>query len=157
MNTDWNLRFMKLADYIAQWSKDRGAKVGAVIVMDKEVVSMGYNGFPRNCDDEVEKRFERPLKYEWTLHAEQNAIINAARRGISIMGASMYLNWFPCSLCAGMIVNAGIKKLYCDKEPDFTNATFGEGFKIAIEKLAEGGVEIIYMDYDANRQGNISN
>lgn len=155
VKTNWNLRFMQLADHVAQWSKDRNTKVGAVIVVDKNPVSMGYNGFPRGCDDEIDERHLRPTKYDWVLHAEENAIINAARNGQATKGADMYVNWFPCAKCAGMIVNAGIKTLYCDNEPDFTNHTFGEGFKLALQKLAEGGVEIVYMKYDANRQVKI--
>jgi len=148
---NWNLKMMQLADQTAQWSKDRSRKVGAVIVRDINPISLGVNGFPRGCDDDVEERHARPLKYDWVLHAEQNAIINAARHGQSTDGADMYVNWFPCSNCAGMIVQSGIKRLFCDKEPDFTDAVFGAGFKIALEKLSEGGVEIIYMNYDAHR------
>lgn len=151
MKTNWDLRFMQLADHIAQWSKDRSTKVGAVIVIDKNPVSVGYNGFPRGCDDDLNERHERPIKYYWVLHAEENAIINAARHGQKTMGADMYVNWFPCAKCAGMIVNAGIKRIFCDKEPDFSNSQFGVGFKLALEKLSEGGVEVIYMNYDAHR------
>jgi len=151
MKTNWDLRFMQLADHVAQWSKDKSTKVGAVIVIDKNPISVGYNGFPRGCDDDNEERHQRPLKYDWVLHAEENAIINAARYGQKTMGADMYVNWFPCAKCAGMIVNAGIKRIFCDKEPDFNNPQFGDGFKLAIQKLTEGGVEIIYMNYNANR------
>ena len=54
-----------------------------------------------------------------------------------------------------MIVNAGIKRIFCNKEPNFNNPQFGAGFKLALEKLAEGGVEVIYMNYGANRQTKI--
>lgn len=152
VKTNWDLRFMQLADHVAQWSKDRSTKVGAVIVIDRNPVSVGYNGFPRGCNDDLEERHARPLKYDWVLHAEENAIINAARHGQVTKDGDMYLNWFPCARCAGMIVNAGIKRLFCDKEPDFSNVQFGAGFKLALQKLAEGGVEVIYMNYDAHRQ-----
>lgn len=150
-NVDWNLRFMQLADHVAQWSKDKSTKIGAVIVRERDPLSIGYNGFPRGCDDDCEERHERPLKYDWVLHAEENAIINAARQGNKVMGADMYVNWFPCAKCAGMIINAGIKRVFCDKKPDFNHPTFGASFKLSLEKLTEGGVEIIYMDYDAHR------
>lgn len=149
--TNWDLRFMKLADDVAKWSKDRSTGVGAVIVNDKDIISMGYNGFPRGCNDDIEERHQRPLKYQWTAHAEENAIVNAARKGIKTMGTTMYLNWFPCDRCAGMIVNAGIKRIVCNKEPDFTNTVFGESFKIAVQKLNEGGVEISYLDYKSTK------
>jgi len=152
----WDARFMKLADMeVAQWSKDRSSRVGMVIVKDREIISTGFNGMPRGCDDDVEARHERPEKYNWFIHAEPNAIINAARQGKSTLGCDAYLNWFPCDQCAGFIVQAGIKRLYCDKEPNFNDVKWGEGFKRAIQKLIEGGVEVIYMNYDAHRQGNI--
>jgi len=152
VKNDWNLKMMELADYVAGWSKDRSTVVGAVIVRGKDPISTGVNGFPSGCDDDKPERHERPLKYDWVLHAEENAIIKAAKYGHATAGADMYVNWFPCSKCAGMIVNAGIKRIFCDKEPDFDNVTFGAGFRLAIEKLTEGGVEIIYMNYDAHRQ-----
>lgn len=153
---DWNVRFMELADYISQWSKDRSTRVGAIIVNDRNPISMGYNGFPRGSDDNNDERHERPDKYEWVLHAEENAIINAARHGQQTKDCEMYVSWFPCSKCAGMIVNSGIKKLFCDKRPDFSNPKFGNGFKISLKKLEEGGVEVIYLDYDVKyRQANV--
>ena len=73
-------RFMNLA-YVAEWSKDRSTKVGCVVIgPDREVRSMGYNGFPRGINDEIERRHARPDKY--TEHAERNAIYNAARVGV---------------------------------------------------------------------------
>ena len=152
----WDLRFMRIADLeVAQWSKDRSSKVGAIIVKDKEIVTSGYNGFPRGCNDDVEARHERPEKYKWTIHAEKNAVINAARQGKSTLGCDMYVNWYPCDQCAGLIVNSGIKRIFCDKEPDWNDLKWGEDFKRAKIILEEGGVEVIYMDYDAHRQGNI--
>ena len=135
--TDWNLRFMRIADLeIAQWSKDRSSKVGCVIVKNREIVTSGYNGIPRGVNDDVEERHARPEKYHWFIHSEANAIINAARQGKSTLDCDMYVNWFPCDSCSGFIVQAGIKRLFCDKEPDLNNPNFGEG----------------YMNYDAHRQ-----
>jgi len=152
--TKWDVRFMEMADLqVAQWSKDRSSKVGVVIVKDREIVTTGFNGIPRGCEDDFEPRHERPEKYNWFIHAEPNAIINAARQGKSTLGCNMYLNWFPCDQCAGYIVQAGIRRLYVDKEPDINDSKWGEGFKRAIEKLLEGDVEIIFMGYDAHRQG----
>ena len=155
-NKKWDLRFMKLADLeIAQWSKDRSSKVGAVIVKDREVISVGYNGMPRGCNDDVEARHERPEKYSWMIHAEANSIINAARQGKSTLNCEMYLNWFPCDQCAGFIIQAGIIRLICDKEPDYDDTKWGVGFKRAVKKLNEANIEIVYLNYDAHRQGNI--
>jgi dCMP deaminase len=150
--TDWNLRFMRMADLeVAQWSKDRSRKIGAVIIKDREIVTTGFNGMPRGVNDDVDARHEKPEKYHWFIHAESNAIINAARQGKSTLGADIYVNLFPCDTCAGFIVQAGIKKFFCDKEPDFNDPKFGEGFKRALIILSEGSVEVIYMNYDAHR------
>ena len=150
--TNWNTRFIKLADYIAQWSKDENSKVGAVIVVDKNPISIGYNGFPRGSDDLVLSRHEKPAKYDWVLHAEENAIINAARHGHSVKGADMYLNWYPCHRCAGMIVNAGIKTLYVTEPPNTKHPTKGESFKIASQKLRESEVVVRIVPTLVNRK-----
>ena len=96
--TRWKSKFMRLAEEIADWSKDRSSKVGCVIVgPSNEIRSTGFNGFPRGVADDISERLTRPEKYLWTEHAERNAIYNAARAGISLEGCTMYLPWFPCA------------------------------------------------------------
>ncbi len=152
--TKWDLRFMRIADLeVAQWSKDRSSRVGCVLVKDKEIISTGFNGMPRGCDDNVEARHERPEKYKWMHHAELNAVVNAARQGKSTLSCSAYLNWYPCDHCAGVLVNAGITVLYADEEPDWNDERWGTDFKRARTILKEGGIEVIYMNYNAHRQG----
>ena len=152
----WDLRFMKMADLdVAQWSKDQSSKVGCVIVKDRRIISTGYNGMPRGCNDDAPERHERPEKYSWFVHAEPNGIINAAREGVSTLGADMYLNWYPCDVCSTYIVQAGIKRLFADQEPEWEHHKWGDDFKRAKTVLDEGGIEVIYMNYDAHRQGNI--
>ena len=148
----WDLRFMRIADLeVAQWSKDRSSKIGALIVKDREIITSGFNGMPRGCDDNIETRHERPEKYHWFIHAEANAIVNAARQGKCTLECNMYINWFPCSNCAGLIVNSGIKKVFCDKKPEWEHPKWGNDFKRSKTILDEGKVEIIYMNYDAHR------
>lgn len=155
MSRKWDLRFMRIADLeVAQWSKDKSSKVGAVIVKDREIVTSGFNGMPRGCNDNVKARHERPEKYHWMIHAEANAIVNAARQGKSTLDCDIYLNWYPCDVCSGLVVNAGIKRIFCDKEPEWDHLKWGEDFKRARTILAEGGVEVIYMNYDAHRKAN---
>lgn len=142
--TDWDQRFIDLAEYIGNWSKDRSTKVGAVIVDDdKRVVGMGYNGFPAGFDDEIDSRHERPVKYAYTEHAERNAIFTAARNGSHIKGCTMYLKWFPCVDCARAIIQSGIKRVVCTK-PDFDDVRWGHSFKVSHELLVECGVELTY-------------
>lgn len=144
MKTDWDNRFLGLADYISKWSKDKSRGVGAVIVNDdKRVVSFGYNGFPSGVDDEIEARHERPAKYDWTVHAEENAITNAARIGVATKDTTMYLNLFPCARCAGNIINSGIKKVVVSKEPNLEDEKYGNEFRISREKLIEADVDIL--------------
>ena len=117
----WDRKFIELAKHVSTWSKDT-TKVGAVIVDDNNIVlSLGYNGFPRKADDDLEERKERSVKLLYTIHAEENAILNAARKGISLEGSTMYLQWFPCMECAKRIVNSGIKRLVCS---DYDHSDF---------------------------------
>lgn len=151
MKTDWNKRFLDLAEHVSTWSKDKSRKVGAVIVNDdKRVVSFGYNGFPSGIDDEVDERHERPAKYDWVVHAEENAITNAARIGVSTKGTTIYLNLFPCARCAGVIINSGIKKVVVNKKPNYNDSKYGEEFKISKQKLVEADVNIEIIEDDKN-------
>lgn len=134
-----------LANHIATWSKDQSTKVGCVIAQGNRVISMGYNGFPSGMNDDDQRRHERPLKYKITEHAERNAIYSAARLGIPLSWASMYLPWYPCSDCARAIAQSGISHLACYK-PDFSDARWGEDFKISEVILSESGVEVEYVE-----------
>jgi dCMP deaminase len=143
---DWDKRYIDLADFISQWSKDKSTKVGSVIVDEEnhDIVSIGYNGFPRGCDDTKEERHLRPAKYWYTEHSERNCIYNASRNGKSTNGKIMYVQFFPCVDCARGIIQSGIKRLITT-EPDFNNPRWGESAKIAKELLDECGVEIKYI------------
>ena len=154
--TKWDLRFMRIADLeVAQWSKDRSSKVGCVLVKDREIITTGFNGIPRGVNDNIDTRHEKPEKYFYFHHAELNAVVNAARQGKSTLNCDAYVNWYPCDHCAGVLVNAGIKRVFCDREPEWEHHKWGGSFKRASTILNEGGIEVIYMNYDAHRQGNI--
>jgi dCMP deaminase len=145
--TDWNKRFIGLAEHVSGWSKDHSTKTGAVIVgPDKEILSIGFNGFPRGCDGDVDERHERPAKYSWTEHSERNAIYNAARIGVSLKDSTIYMLWYPCADCARAIAQAGIARMVCqphDKAPDKTKD--GWQFEIATLVLEEAGAEIVVL------------
>ena len=144
----WNIRFSELAKHVADWSKDTSTKVGAIIVNpeEKNPISMGFNGFPARVNDSILERNERPLKYFYTQHAEINAISNAAKNGGKTMGCEMYVNFFPCSSCAGAIVNAGISRLFCDKKPDYDNEKWGESWKISKTIFDEANIAVIFIN-----------
>ncbi len=128
--------------HISGWSKDKNRKVGAVIVdNDNVVLSMGYNGIPRGCDDSIECRYDRPIKYLYTEHAERNAIYHAARHGVSLKGCRLYVTLFPCADCARALIQSGITKIIAP-EPDVTHEVWGEHFKAAIQMMEEANIEL---------------
>jgi dCMP deaminase len=143
----WDHRYLQLAHHVGQWSKDRSARTGCVIADSDGIVrTMGYNGFIRGVDDEIEERHRRPQKYDWTEHAERNAIYNAARVGISVLGCTLYVNWFPCKDCARATVQAGIVRLV-GLEPERADPTWGMDFEFSERLFAEVGVEVALYNY----------
>ena len=97
---------------IANKSKDTSTKIGAVIVNDNnQIIKIGYNGFPIGVDDSIKERFERPLKYSYTAHAEANAIFFAARDGAKIERCRLYTNALCCNECAKAVIQSGIKEV----------------------------------------------
>jgi len=142
---DWDARFMGLARYVGSWSKDRSTKVGCVIVGPaNEVRAIGYNGFVRGLDDSDEARHERPAKYQWTEHAERNAIYHAAQVGSPLRGCRMYVPWFPCMDCARAIVQCGLVELIA-QQPDLNDPRWGGDFRSSVEMLAEAGVRVRFV------------
>lgn len=140
---DFDEYFMNIARIVATRSTCLRRQVGAVLVRDKRILATGYNGAPSglpHCEEVgcVRERMGIPRgeRHEMCrgLHAEQNAIIQSALHGISIAGAELYSTHHPCSVCAKMLINAGIKKVKIAEDyPD----------KMAKELLKEAGVELI--------------
>lgn len=130
----------------ANMSKDANTKVGAVIFCEKNKVelSSGWNDLPRGVEHTPERN-SRPLKYKLTVHAEANAVANAARLGVPTSGASIIVSMFPCSICAGLLVNAGILRVY-SPPPDMNHISCGEDYKYSLEIFEEAGVEIVYLE-----------
>jgi dCMP deaminase len=141
----WNAYFMEIAGIVAKRSTCRRRNVGAVIVKDKQILSTGYNGAPsglKHCMETVCLREERNIasgeRHELCrgLHAEQNAIIQAAFHGVSIKGADLYSTHLPCSICIKMILNAGIGKVfYLDGYPDTLSLELIDESKISLKKV----------------------
>ncbi|MCR5646934.1 MAG: dCMP deaminase family protein [Acholeplasmatales bacterium] len=110
----WDEYFMGVAALSAKRSKDPNTQVGACIVNeDKRIVGIGYNGFPRGCNDDVfpwGKGNADPLdnKYPYVVHAEANCILNTTEK---LKGATLYVTLFPCNECAKLIIQSGIKHL----------------------------------------------
>tara|TARA_B100001113_G_C21106974_1_gene621343 strand:+ start:1435 stop:1902 length:468 start_codon:yes stop_codon:yes gene_type:complete len=109
MSEKWDRRFIDLALHISGWSKDPSTKVGCVVVgSDREIRSTGFNGFPRGIEDSMERLEDRELKYPLICHAEENAIMHAARIGISLKDCTAYVTWPPCTRCARSLIQAGV-------------------------------------------------
>jgi dCMP deaminase len=110
---EWDEYFSIIAEAVKEKSKDPKCQVGAVIVSaDKVVLTTGFNGLPRGVDDDMQILDDADEKLKVICHAEQNAIINAARMGIAINGASIYVTKFPCLACCSSIVQSGIKRVF---------------------------------------------
>jgi len=143
--SSWDERWMGLALHYASFSKDRSRQVGCVIVGPGNTqISEGWNGFPRGINDDVECRHERPEKYLWTKHAEENAITNAARKGVSTLGATIYIPWFPCANCAGDIIQAGIAEVVA-YVLDPQDSNWHGNMLLASDMLREAGVIVRYI------------
>ena len=127
LSISWKLKYMELAKTIASWSKDPSTQVGAICVGEiGQVLSQGYNGFPRGVLDLPEKLEDRTEKYKHTVHAEMNCIYHACRTGVSLKGSSMFVYGLPiCHECAKAIIQVGIKKVLLvfgkDDKPDDLN------------------------------------
>ncbi|ACV23158.1 Riboflavin biosynthesis protein RibD [Slackia heliotrinireducens] len=138
----WDEYFMHLAFEVSKRSTCLRRAVGAVIVKDRRILATGYNGVPsglRHCDETgcLRQQLNVPSgqRHEICrgLHAEQNAIIQAARYGIDIAGSSIYITTQPCVVCTKMLINAGI-----------TEVVYAEGYpdELAMEMLSETGIMV---------------
>ncbi len=145
----WDNRFIEMAEVVGTWSScyQENRHVGAVIVKNKRILATGYNGAPggvESCKDKGEclrKKLNIPsgTRHEvcYAVHAEQNAICQAAKMGISVEGATIYVTHQPCTICTKMIINAGIKRVvYKYGYPD-------DFSKVLLE---EAGVELINIE-----------
>lgn len=143
MRPSWDEYFMEIAEIVKKRSTCIRRQVGAIIVKEKQILTTGYNGSPRNlehCESIGCKRQELNIpsgqRHELcrALHAEQNAIIQAAYNGVSINGSTLYVTTRPCILCAKMCINAGIIKIiYKGDYPD----------EMSKQILEEAGIEMI--------------
>jgi dCMP deaminase len=144
---NWQSYFKGIALQVKNKSKDNRTQIGAVIVgRGNEIVSTGYNSFPRGINDNLPERQERPEKYYWFEHAERNALYNAARIGVSTEGCTIYLTCgIPCADCARGIINAGIRKVVCDEHPTVANDDRWKEHAIrSLQMFKEAGVEVEY-------------
>ena len=144
----WDKRFMELAENVASWSScvRAGRHVGAVIVKNKRILTTGYNGAPSGIKSCKERGFCLRDKLGivsgtraemcYAIHAEQNAVIQAAKMGVSVEGATIYVTHQPCSVCTRILINAGISRIvYKQEYPD----------KFSLGLLEESGIELCHL------------
>ncbi|MDG1550757.1 MAG: dCMP deaminase family protein [Candidatus Poseidoniaceae archaeon] len=146
MSEKWDTRFVELAMHIANWSKDPSTKVGCVVVgEDREIRSTGFNGFPRGIRDDEERLLDREQKYPLICHAEENAIMHAARIGVSLKGSTAYVTWPPCSRCARSLIQSGIKEIIYPTPGEIPERWI-EDFNISNGMIKEAGVIVRTID-----------
>jgi len=142
MSNKWDLRFLELARHISDWSKDPSTKVGCVVVgPDREIRSTGFNGFPRGIKDDDDRLQNRQKKYPMICHAEENAIMHAARIGISLKGNTAYVTWPPCSRCTRSLIQAGINEVVYPSKLEIPER-WEEDFSIAMGMMKEAGIRV---------------
>lgn len=146
---DWDKYFMSMCYLIALKSKDESTKYGSVIVgPDNEIRSTGYNSFPRDMNDFLSERQERPEKYYFIEHAERNAIYNSARVGISLKGCRIYIQGIPCADCARAIIQSGINEVIVHRQwmNNMNDDRWNDHIKRSIKMFDETKVYLRYYD-----------
>lgn len=139
---DWDTYFLKITQDVSERATCVKRQVGAIIVKENRILSTGYNGSPKgfkHCEEvgciRQEMKVPSGQRHELCrgLHAEQNAIIQAAWHGVKIGGGTMYCNYQPCAICVKMMINAGIVRLvYSGGYPD----------ELALQLLKESKIEV---------------
>lgn len=137
----WDSRYLQLAKLMSEWSKDPRAKVGAAIVNPRlgRLIAIGFNGFPSNVEDDVERLENSETKLSMTIHAEQNALLFAGR---DARECDAYVVGKPvCSMCATLLIQAGVKRVVAAKPKEGTTSKWDKVGLRALEMLHEAGVE----------------
>ena len=141
LSNKWDKRYLELAAVIGTWSKDPSRGIGAVAVGSKgQVLSQGYNGFPRGIEDIPERYNDRTKKYKLVVHAEQNLVYNASYSGVSLDGSTLYVTGLPvCSDCAKAVIQVGIKRVVMPKQD--IEPRWKDSWSLTREMFDESGVD----------------
>lgn len=145
---------MELAVLVSSWSKDPSTKVGAVVVNDtNQVLSVGFNGFPRGVFDFEERYDDRPTKLLFVAHAEQNALDSCF---VDAKGTTIYTTLSPCYHCAKSIIQRGVRRVIALRPSAERLSSSSLRLDIAIQMFDEAGVECIFVDYDSRTKAHAS-
>jgi dCMP deaminase len=148
---NWTEYYMRHQYLASEKSKDPSTKIGAVLVRGDNIVSIGYNGFPRGINDSPDRLNNREEKYFYVVHAEANAILNAARNGIATKGAILYTSGMPCNECAKAIIQAGVQTVYLHKQyPSLSHGKWSKSVSKAEEMFHEAGVFVTELNQELN-------
>ena len=140
----WDERFMGIAQLASEWSKDPKAKVGAVIVDSVgQVAAVGFNGFPKLVDDQVERYHDQPQKLEMIVHAEMNAILGAGTR--ARQGTAYVFGKPVCARCAGMLIQAGIARVIA-ATPSAGEDKWDVSGRLSLKMMQEAKVEFVPIE-----------
>ena len=139
----WDTRYIEMAYMVAGWSKDPSTKCGAVITEGKRLISVGFNGFPQNTNDSPELYDYREEKYRRVQHSERNAILFAQR---NLDGCTMYVVPMPpCSQCAGMIIQSGIKRVVTVQATGSNKKRWAKDIQSTLDMFREAAITIEYI------------
>ena len=143
----WHNRFMNLAKEVSTWSKDHSTQVGAIYIGDKkQILSTGFNGFPKKIIDSEERLNNRELKYKYTIHAELNGIYNAVYNGINLNNSTLYVYGLPvCSACALAIIQVGVKTIVIQESNINKSQKWQDSWHESLELLKESNVEVLII------------
>ena len=141
-------RYLDLAKHISTWSKDPSAKIGSVAVgSDGQIVSQGYNGFPRGIKDSPERLNVREEKYKFVVHAEMNCIYNACLNGLGLKDTILFVSGLPvCSECAKGVTQVGIRTVISQYDTTTLRPTWYESNLLTKQIFSEA--DIVYLQYD---------
>ena len=146
LSNKWDIRFLEMAKLISTWSKDPSTQVGAIAVRNRTVIAQGYNGFPRGVDDHELYYLNKAIKYKRIVHAEMNAIYNAAENGVSLKGSTFYVIGLPiCHDCAKGLIQAGISRVVTPEQEIPEN--WQDSISSSISMFKEAGVVWDWIKY----------
>ena len=147
----WDKKYCELAQHISTWSKDPSTQVGAITVGKMgQILSQGYNGFPRGIEDTRVRLYAREEKYKYVVHAEMNCIYNATLNGVSLNDSTLYVYGLPvCSECAKGVIQVGVKRVVI-YTPNVYKENLSDKWKesgsLAEEMFNETNVEFCWYD-----------
>jgi len=151
MKRDKAIKYFKLAKHMADtFSKDPSSKVGCLLLAPDslQILSMGYNGFPRGVDETLPERWERPTKYEFVEHSERNCLYNACRSGTCTNNSIAVITLYPCCDCCRALIQSGIKTIVT-KKPDYDDPRWGKAFQTSTIMMKEANVHVMLLeDYE---------